>query len=273
MVRNLSVALTAAFTLAGCAVENIPYPRPEPTPIPSSTPPPYTPPPSQYDYSRVPRGEVQSQLMVCRNLGHNVGEVGVSGESVLYVPYIDTPAGALLRDPTEGACLSSGFGWRGTDTGGGRQHNGIDLANSNGGFIYAAGDGRIVAAEYRNGFGNTVVIDYGRGVRSLYGHLSEIDPNLHAGDRVYSGQAVGRMGMTGNATGVHLHYEVTVDGLLVDPLNYRRPPTYVSAPAPQPIPIPDTAFDTTKQPDDVRSSPLPEAPQPAPTEAPSDKPN
>jgi murein DD-endopeptidase MepM/ murein hydrolase activator NlpD len=236
------LALTAAFTLAGCAVENIPYPRPEPSPIPSG--PSYTPPPSQYDYTRVPRAEVQGELLACRNLGHNIGEIGFRGESLLYTPYIDTPAGALLRDPTEGACLSSGFGWRGTDTGGGRQHNGIDLANPNGGFIYAAADGRVIAAEYRAGFGNTVVIDYGRGVRSLYGHLSEIDPNLRPGDHVYSGQAVGRMGMTGNATGVHLHYEVTVDGLLVDPLNYGRPPVYVSAPQPQPLPIPDDAFTT-----------------------------
>jgi murein DD-endopeptidase MepM/ murein hydrolase activator NlpD len=192
---------------------------------------------------------------------------------VLYTPYINTPAGALLRDPTEGACLSSGFGWRGTDTGGGRQHNGIDLANPNGGFVYAAGDGRVIAAEYRGGFGNTVVIDYGHGVQSLYGHLSEIDPNLSAGDRVYSGQAVGRMGMTGNATGVHLHYELTVDGLLVDPLNYGRPPTYVSAPAAQPIPIPDQTFDAAKQPDDITASPLPDAAAAAPTIAPIDKPN
>ena len=270
MVRNLSFALTAAMTLAGCAYENIPYARPEPTPIPTA--PSYSPPPSVYDYTRVPRAEVQSQLMVCRNLGHNVGEVGVSGESVLYVPYIDTPAGALLRDPTEGACLSSGFGWRGTDDGGGRQHNGIDLANANGGFIYAAADGRVIAAEYRNGFGNTVVIDYGRGVRSLYGHLAEIDPNLHAGDTVYSGQAVGRMGMTGNATGVHLHYEVTVDGLLVDPLNYGRPPTYVSAPQPQPIPIPDDAFAEPK-PEDAPVVSTPDTSSGAPIETPADKPN
>lgn len=272
MVRNLSLALTAAMTLAGCAYENIPYARPEPTPIPSA--PSVVPPaPSAYDYSRVPRAELQSELMVCRSMGHNVGEIGMRGESILYTPYIQTPAGALMRDPTEGACLSSGFGWRGTDDGGGRQHNGIDLANPNGGFIYAAADGRVVAAEYRSGFGNTVVIDYGRGVRSLYGHLSEIDPNLRPGSFVYAGQAVGRMGMTGNATGVHLHYEVTVDGLLVDPLNYGRPPVYVSAPAAQPLPIPDdtpNTLDDGKQPDDVTASPLSDA---APAEPVPDKPN
>ena len=75
-------------------------------------------------------------------------------------------------------------------------------------------------------------LDHGRGVRTLYAHMSEFDQRLHRGATVYEGQAIGRMGMTGNATGVHLHYEVWVDGLLVDPLHYGRPPTYVSAPAP-----------------------------------------
>jgi murein DD-endopeptidase MepM/ murein hydrolase activator NlpD len=62
--------------------------------------------------------------------------------------------------------------------------------------------------------------------------MAEFDTRLQRGSRVYAGQPIGRMGMTGNATGVHLHYEVFVDGLLVDPMYYGRPPTYVSAPAP-----------------------------------------
>ena len=132
--------------------------------------------------------------------------------------------------------MSSGFGWRGALESG-RQHNGLDLANPNGGFIYAAGDGRVTYADYRGGYGNVVEIDHGRGVRTLYAHLSEIDQRLRPGDRVSAGAPIARMGITGNATGVHLHYEVWIDGLLVDPLHYGRPPIYVSAPAPEPVRI------------------------------------
>lgn len=184
-------------------------------------------------YHNVARAPLHSELFACGNWGSNLGEIGFRREFVQYAPYIDTPAGPLLRTPTEGACLSSGFGWRGAATGGGRQHNGIDLANPNGGYIYAAGEGRIIFADYRNGFGNMVEIDHGRNVRTVYAHLSELDPDLRPGSFVYSGQALGLMGMTGNATGVHLHYEVYVDGMIVDPLHYGRPPVHVSAPAPE----------------------------------------
>lgn len=151
---------------------------------------------------------------------------------------MDTQAGPLLRMPTEAACFSSGFGWRGVANGGGRAHNGIDLANPNGGFIFAAGSGRIVSADWRNGFGNLVEIDHGSGVHTLYAHLAEIDPNLNPGARVIEGQAIGRMGMTGNATGVHLHYEVWINGLQVDPIHYGLPPQYVTTPVTDATPKP-----------------------------------
>jgi murein DD-endopeptidase MepM/ murein hydrolase activator NlpD len=128
-----------------------------------------------------------------------------------------------MRNPTEAACLSSGFGWRGGD-GGGRPHDGLDLANPGGGFVYAAGEGRVRSADWRGGYGLVLEIDHGQGVRTLYAHLSEIDPNLRPGSFVAAGAAVARMGATGNATGVHLHYEVSVDGLLVDPLSYGAEP-------------------------------------------------
>ena len=57
--------------------------------------------------------------------------------------------------------------------------------------------------------------------------MSEFDQRLTRGVPVYEGQPIGRMGMTGNATGVHLHYEVMVDGILIDPLQYGRDPTPV----------------------------------------------
>lgn len=229
MVRKISLVLVGAFALAGCATSEPVYGSRAPVVYGPQTAPPSAG-PSIYDSA--PRAAVFSELIACNNgSGSNIGEIGYRNEAVLYTPYIQTPAGALLRNPTEGSCLSSGFGWRGS-LNGGRPHNGLDLANANGGFIYAAGDGRVLFADYRGGFGNVVEIDHGRGVRTLYAHLSEFDQNLRPGVPVSQGQPIARMGMTGNATGIHLHYEVYVDGLLVDPLHYGRPPTMISAPAP-----------------------------------------
>lgn len=210
MIQRLSLGAAAALSLAACAT----------TPAPVYGPPrAYAPPPTPNMYTMAPRAPVHSQLFVCSGGASNAGPVGDSGDSLRYTPYLHTPAGAVLRNPTEGACLSSGFGWRGTATGGGRQHTGLDLANRSGGFIYAAADGWVSVAEWRGGYGLLVELDHGEGVRTYYAHLSEVDPNLRTGVFVPAGAAIGRMGMTGNATGVHLHYEISVDGVKVDPLS------------------------------------------------------
>lgn len=207
-----AVSLVCLAALAGCAVTNTPMPRPSaPAPYPAAGP---------SSYSQAPRAALQSELFICNGWGSNVGEIGARGEALRYTPYIFTAAGPLLRAPAEGACLSSGFGWRNNANGGGREHSGLDLANANGGFIYAAGEGWVSAAGWRGGYGLTLEIDHGGGVRTLYAHLNEIDLNLAPGTFVASGQPVARMGMSGNATGIHLHYEVSVEGLAVDPLNY-----------------------------------------------------
>jgi murein DD-endopeptidase MepM/ murein hydrolase activator NlpD len=225
-MRRIVFSFAASVALAGCAVTNESYPRPVVTTIA----PPIASGPNIY--TNAGRAPLHSELFACNTYGSNLGLIGQRGEATNYTPYIDTPAGPLLRTPTEVACLSSGFGYR-TAVNGGRQHNGLDLANPNGGFIYAAGDGRIVSADWRGGFGNFVELDHGNGVRTRYAHLAEIDPNLRPGDRIAAGTPIGRMGMTGNATGVHLHYEVLVDGLLVDPLNYGLPPQYRTTPVAQ----------------------------------------
>lgn len=219
-MRSIAIAATAALAISGCASTSAPYGA-------SASYGRHLPPPVANAYSNVPRATLHSELFACNGGGgSNIGAIGGRAEVLSYTPYIFTPAGALLRNPTQAACLSSGFGWRGTETGGGRQHNGLDLANRAGGYVYAAGDGRISAVEWRGGYGLVIEIDHGRGVRTLYAHLSEADPNLVAGRPVTAGAPIGRMGRTGNATGVHLHYEVIVDGLSVDPLHYgvEQPP-------------------------------------------------
>jgi murein DD-endopeptidase MepM/ murein hydrolase activator NlpD len=215
-MRGLALYAFATLALTGCAVANSSYPSPFASPPPKPAEP--------NIYTMAPLGPLHSELFACNGgAGANIGEIGVRGEAIYYTPYIYTPAGALMRNPTEAACLSSGFGWRGGD-GGGRPHDGLDLANPGGGFVYAAGDGRVRFADWRGGYGLVLEIDHGHGVRTLYAHLSEIDPNLRPGAFVAAGAAVARMGATGNATGVHLHYEVSVDGLLVDPLSYGTEP-------------------------------------------------
>lgn len=233
VVRNLSIVL-AALALSGCVVPEAEYGYRAPVVYGAPSVP---PPPGPSIYASAPRGPLHSQLFACnRGSGSNIGEVSYDYSVVAYSPYIDTSAGQLLRNPTEHACLSSGFGWRGS-LDNGRQHNGLDLANASGGFIYAAGDGYISRAEYYGGYGNTVEIDHGNGVRTLYAHLSEIDTALRPGVYVAQGAPIARMGRTGNATGVHLHYEVWIGDLLVDPLHYGRPPVYVSQPLAEPIPV------------------------------------
>jgi murein DD-endopeptidase MepM/ murein hydrolase activator NlpD len=238
VVRQSVLALVAATALTGCATSAATYSTPISYPTSPERPPALAG-PSVYETAAF--AVAHSELIACNGGGgSNIGEIGYRAESLLYTPYMDTPAGQLLRNPTEGACLSSGFGWRGS-LNSGRQHNGLDLANRNGGFIYAAGEGRIRYADYRGAYGNVVEIDHGNGVRTLYAHLSEIDQRLRVGDRISAGAPIARMGMTGNATGVHLHYEVWIDGLLVDPLHYGRPPVYVSAPAREPMLIEEPA--------------------------------
>lgn len=233
-MRRIFYGLAASIALAGCAVTNESYSRPVVTTIA----PPIASGPNIY--TNAARAPLRSELFACNSYGSNLGLIGQRGEATNYTPYIETPAGPLLRTPTEVACLSSGFGFR-TSTGNSRQHNGLDLANRDGGFIYAAADGWIATANYSTSFGNFIEIDHGNGVRTRYAHMAEFDSNLRPGVRVSSGAAIGRMGMSGNATGVHLHYEVVVDGLLVDPLNYGASQPFVTTPVvstyEQPLPI------------------------------------
>ncbi|MDQ3877454.1 MAG: M23 family metallopeptidase, partial [Actinomycetota bacterium] len=97
--------------------------------------------------------------------------------------------------------------------------------------------GTIAFAGQINGYGNAVIIDHGHGLASLYGHLSRIQ--VHQGEAVDIGAAVGAVGCTGYCTGSHLHFEIRVNGQPTDPLPYLpggrlwNPPSDTSAsPAP-----------------------------------------
>lgn len=172
-------------------------------------------------FADAPRAPLLGDLRVCGGRASNAGPVDDDGRSLLFTSYIFTSAVALLRAPIAEGCLSSGFGRRG---GGARVHSGIDLADSHGGFVFAAAAGYVVALGPRGDYGLAIELDHGEGVHTLYGHLSAIDPRLRPGAAVAAGAAIGLMGATGNATGIHLHYEVSLHGQKVDPLRYGLPP-------------------------------------------------
>ena len=115
--------------------------------------------------------------------------------------------------------VTSGFGYRVHPISGtSRMHTGVDLGCGYGAPIGAAGDGVVVEAGWRGGYGNAVVIDHGDGLATLYGHQSSIA--VSPGERVSTGRTIGYVGSTGYSTGPHLHWEVWVNGTPVDPMGY-----------------------------------------------------
>lgn len=124
--------------------------------------------------------------------------------------------------------VTSSFGYRVHPIFGDRRlHTGIDIGKNgsqpiNGAAIVAAGDGTVIYAGYRSGYGNTVMIDHGNGVVSLYAHQQSGGIKVSNGASVKKGQRVGTVGSTGFSTGPHLHFEVRVNGTPKDPMSYLR---------------------------------------------------
>lgn len=114
--------------------------------------------------------------------------------------------------------VTSEFGDRRVVHGGSRWHEGIDIAGPRGTPVIASGDGFVTYAGYRQGYGLALIIDHGYGVTTLYGHCSQL--RVREGARVRRGDLIATVGSTGFSTGPHLHYEVHVDGVAIDPLHY-----------------------------------------------------
>jgi murein DD-endopeptidase MepM/ murein hydrolase activator NlpD len=99
-----------------------------------------------------------------------------------------------------------------------RPHEGIDVAAPMGAPIIAPASGVVMRVAYENGYGNTLEIDHGNGIVTRYAHCSRID--VKGGQRVTRGQTIAAVGSTGLATGPHLHYEIHINGKVVNPLTY-----------------------------------------------------
>ncbi|WP_223702759.1 peptidoglycan DD-metalloendopeptidase family protein [Sutcliffiella deserti] len=118
-----------------------------------------------------------------------------------------------LAWPAVGGYISSKMGHRW-----GKMHKGIDIARPSDRTIKAADNGIVESAGWDGGYGNKIVINHQNGMKTTYAHLASIDVSV--GQTVASGSKIGVMGTTGQSTGVHLHFEVYVDGQLKDPLQY-----------------------------------------------------
>jgi murein DD-endopeptidase MepM/ murein hydrolase activator NlpD len=136
--------------------------------------------------------------------------------------YTRTLANVPVRKPIVGDVdMSSPFGMRMDPfLGGPAIHTGIDLRGDMGDPVRVTANGRVTRAGWAGGYGNMVEVDHGNGLTTRYGHMSKIE--VKAGQHVYMGQTIGRIGSTGRSTGPHLHYETRIDGEPVNPQKFLR---------------------------------------------------
>ena len=125
--------------------------------------------------------------------------------------------------PVNASYNSSSFGWRVDPfTGQMAMHEGLDFMAEVGSPIYAAADGIVEQAESTPDYGNIVKVDHGAGLETRYAHVSRA--LVKAGDRVAKGQLIAEVGNTGRSTGAHLHFEVRLNGVALDPRKYLQNP-------------------------------------------------
>jgi len=147
------------------------------------------------------------------------------GKTAYYSPDGHSMKKPFLRTPVNFTRVSSNFnpsryhpilGKR-------RPHMGTDYAAPRGTPIKASGDGKIILRGRKGGYGNCIVIKHGARYSTLYGHMSRFANGFHTGSHVKQGQIIGYVGMTGLATGPHLHYEFRVNGVHRDPRTVKLP--------------------------------------------------
>ena len=151
--------------------------------------------------------------------------VSDSGSVGYYTPNGLAMRKAFLRAPVEFSRVSSAFNPHrlhpilNTIRG----HMGTDYAAPTGTPVHAAGDGRVSFAGIRGGYGNALELAHGGNVSTLYGHMSHFARNMHVGTHVQQGEVIGYVGMTGLATGPHLHYEFIINGVHKNPQTVQLP--------------------------------------------------
>lgn len=149
------------------------------------------------------------------------------GHTNYYSPTGESMRKAFLRMPVDFARISSHFNLNRkhpvlhTI----RAHKGTDYAAARGTPIKAAGDGKVIHAGRKGGYGNTVILQHGQGYQTLYAHMHNFGGGIKTGARVRQGQIIGYVGTTGLSTGPHLHYEFHVHGVPRNPMTIDLPKT------------------------------------------------
>jgi len=122
--------------------------------------------------------------------------------------------------PVEGRVTGS-FGERiDPFNGEGAFHRGVDISAAYGEAVIAPADGIVAYADFMNGYGRVIILDHGRGLSTVYGHLSGF--SVMNGQEVHRGDIIGHVGLSGRSTGPHLHYEVRINDTPVNPYKYLR---------------------------------------------------
>ncbi len=154
-----------------------------------------------------------------------VGYRNANNEMQYYTPEGKSLHKSFLRSPLEFTRISSGFSL-------GRfhpilqrmkAHKGVDMAAPTGTRIKASGDAVVEFVGQKGGYGNMIMLKHANGVSTVYGHLSRFTAGLHRGEKVAQSEVIGFVGMTGLATGPHLHYEFLVNGQNRDPMSVVLP--------------------------------------------------
>ncbi|AQA00987.1 peptidase M23 [Sphingopyxis sp. QXT-31] len=158
---------------------------------------------------------------------------GKMGKAKAFGPSFAKLEGALFRmevlertlvavpsgNPADVMMMSSGFGYRSDPfTGAGAMHAGLDFRGPIGTPILAAAPGKIVFVGQKSGYGNVVEVDHGQGILTRYAHLSGFTTRV--GTQVAAGEQIAKMGSTGRSTGSHLHFEVRLNGVAVNPRRF-----------------------------------------------------
>lgn len=163
---------------------------------------------------------ISSSLALCPGAGiSNAPQTDRNRRIIGYSPQTRIGGTTLYRAPVN-ACVSSGFGPR--RGGASSFHSGVDLFTRNPAPVYAGGDGVVETMKSMRGYGKTIVIGHGSDLKTRYAHLSRYASGIRPGDRVTRGDYIGHTGETGNATAVHLHYEIIAGGRARNPLTVGR---------------------------------------------------
>lgn len=137
------------------------------------------------------------------------GKLGYSSLAPTKSIYSGAASGSNFLWPSNSKSITQYYHWR---------HSAIDIGASHGSPIYAARAGRIERAGWSTGYGYNIVINHGGGIKTLYGHASQL--YVEHGEQVAQGEVIGAVGSTGWSTGPHIHFEIIINGSKVNPLTY-----------------------------------------------------